>query len=149
MGVLPSLTSARVRDIRVGLVIAAGGALGAGLRWSIAEEWKATDRGFPWPTFAVNAVGCLALGILMVLLDEAIRGRVLVRPFIAIGILGGFTTFSAFAVQARLLVGTDPLLAIAYLFSTPFVAVVAVAVGAYLTTGTLAIAARRSHRRQS
>jgi len=119
MGVLPSLTSARVRDIRVGLVIAAGGALGAGLRWSIAEEWKATDRGFPWSTFAVNAVGCLALGILIVLLDEAIRGRVLVRPFIA------------------------------YLFSTPFVAVVAVAVGAYLTTGTLAIAARRSHRRQS
>ncbi|WP_261988702.1 fluoride efflux transporter FluC, partial [Streptomyces sp. wa22] len=56
---------------------------------------------FPWAVFAVNVTGCALIGVLMVLLAE--RGTVthpLVRPFLGVGVLGGFTTFSTYAASS-------------------------------------------------
>jgi CrcB protein len=137
------------RDVRIGLVIAVGGALGALARWSIGEAWPTSAGRFPWPTFAINVTGCLAIGAFMVLADKVIRGRVYLRPFVGVGILGGFTTFSTFAVETTRLVGDEPRLALLYGVATPTLAIVAVALGAALTTGTLALKAGHPIRRQS
>lgn len=84
-------------------VIAAGGALGTGARHGIARLAPAGPGEFPWATLAVNAAGSLALGFLLVLLlERAPPGRHL-RPFLATGLLGAFTTYSTFAVEADLL----------------------------------------------
>lgn len=137
------------RDVRIGLVIAVGGAVGALARWSIGESWPTDPGAFPAATFAINVVGCAAIGVLMVVVEQALRGRVYVRPLIGVGFLGGFTTFSTFAVETRALLDEHPLLAVLYYLGTPICAVVAVAVGASLTTDALAVAARRTSRRQS
>jgi CrcB protein len=55
---------------------------------------------FPWATFGVNVLGCVLIGVLMVLVDR-LRPGPLVRPFLGVGVLGGFTTFSTWAVQVQ------------------------------------------------
>lgn len=83
------------------LAIAAGGALGAmgrhALNVLLHVRYSAT---FPWATFAANAAGCLAIGLLAGVLAAA---RVHVgeagRAFLVVGILGGFTTFSSFGLD--------------------------------------------------
>ena len=122
------------RDARVGGAIAAGGAIGAIARWAIEREWPAAPGGFPTATFAINVVGCAAIGVLMVLLEEVLRGRVYVRPLVGVGFLGGFTTFSAFAVETRALVGNHPAVALLYFIGTPTVAVLAAILGASVAT---------------
>ena len=78
-------------------LVGAGGAAGAIGRWSIAELLDRPPGGFPWATLLVNLVGCLAIG-------AASRRW---RPgsdrwtFGVTGVLGGFTTFSAFANETR------------------------------------------------
>ena len=86
------------------LVVAAGGALGAAGRFGAAKALPSAPDEFPWSTFLVNATGCLLLGLLMVCaLDVWPTSRYL-RPFLGIGLLGGFTTFSTFALETRNLV---------------------------------------------
>jgi CrcB protein len=82
------------------LAIAAGGALGAVLRY-LLSGWVQQLGGerFPWGTLAVNAVGSFALGLLMAgLLEHAVTGPV-PRSFWTIGVLGAFTTFSTFSYE--------------------------------------------------
>lgn len=81
------------------LIVAVGGALGATARRGAGELVGVTRSGFPWATFVVNIVGCLLIGL---------ATRRLVRGSdawlgIVVGLLGGFTTFSAFAVETRAL----------------------------------------------
>ena len=86
------------------LVVAAGGALGAAGRLGAATALPSAPDEFPWSTFLVNATGCLLLGLLMVCaLDVWPTSRYL-RPFLGIGLLGGFTTFSTYALETRNLV---------------------------------------------
>lgn len=86
------------------LVVAAGGALGAAGRFGAAKALPSAPDEFPWSTFLVNATGCLLLGLLMVCaLDVWPTSRYL-RPFLGIGLLGGFTTFSTYALETRNLV---------------------------------------------
>jgi CrcB protein len=110
--------------------VAAGGALGALARWAIGEALPhGTDR-FPWSTFTVNVAGCFLIGILMVLVVERWSHRPLARPFLGTGVLGGFTTFSTYAVDTRgLLAAGEPGLAAAYLLGTLAVGLVAVVAG--------------------
>lgn len=114
-------------DARLLLAVAAGGAAGALLRWSVDLAAPATTGGFPFTTLAINMVGAFALGLLHALgrgyLDVPVWVRVLIGP----GLLGGFTTFSVYALQTRDLLASGATgTALAYLLATPVGALVAV-----------------------
>ncbi|MFT4289002.1 fluoride efflux transporter CrcB [Nocardioides sp.] len=83
------------------VVISLGGILGATARYAASRLWPAD--GFPWTTLAVNVTGCLLLGVLMAWLANLERPHPLLRPFLGVGILGGYTTFSTFAEETRVL----------------------------------------------
>ncbi|MGW0995965.1 fluoride efflux transporter CrcB [Streptomyces sp. NPDC002523] len=85
-------------------VVAAGGALGATARYALTLAWPTTLGHFPWATFWTNVVGCAVIGVFMVLITEVYPAHRLVRPFFGTGVLGGFTTFSTYAVDIRRLV---------------------------------------------
>ena len=78
------------------LVVATGGVAGAGIRWLV--DTAAGDHGFPWALLAVNVVGAFALGL--VAFRSASGHRELLRLGVGVGVCGGLTTFSAFAVAA-------------------------------------------------
>ena len=114
-------------------VIAAGGALGALARWGLSVAWPAPRHGFPWATLVTNASGCLLIGVLMVLVTEVWTGRPLLRPFLGVGLLGGFTTFSTYTVDVVRLAGAGASrTALAYLAATVVAALVAVYAGTAL-----------------
>lgn len=114
--------------------IAVGGVLGALARAGAQAAVGHRPGGFPWATFAVNVSGCLLIGALMVLLTRVWGGRPLLRPFLGVGVLGGFTTFSAYVVDVRtaLLAGAVPT-ALGYLVGTLVAGLLAVAVGEAVT----------------
>ncbi|MFD9488043.1 fluoride efflux transporter FluC [Streptomyces sp. NPDC059991] len=101
-------------------VISAGGALGASARYGLALAWPVRAGGFPWSTLLINVLGCALIGVLMPLISEGgRRAHHLVRPFLGVGVLGGFTTFSAYAVEvSRLLARQQAGLAMAYAAGT-------------------------------
>ena len=83
------------------LAIACGGAIGAAARHGLnVALHTGTAARFPWSTLAANALGCLAIGLVAGLVASA---RVHVgeagRAFLLVGVLGGFTTFSAFGLD--------------------------------------------------
>lgn len=82
------------------LAIAAGGALGAVLRFLMSSGvYNWLGRGFPYGTLAVNVLGSLLMGLLSVLLIERLSLGPEWRAAILIGLLGGFTTFSTFSME--------------------------------------------------
>jgi len=85
-------------------VIALGGILGATARFELAQALPASPGRFPWATFWTNMSGSLALGFLLVLLLERGRPHRLLRPFLATGILGAFTTMSTYLVETAVLI---------------------------------------------
>ena len=114
--------------------VAGGGAIGAVARWALAEGLPHDRAEFPWATFVTNVVGCLLIGVLMVLVVERWPERRLVRPFVGTGILGGFTTFSTYTVDTRTLLAADRGgLAAAYLLGTVVAGLLAVVLGLRLT----------------
>jgi fluoride exporter len=82
-------------------VVSAGGVLGALARYAISAVWPHSAGGFPWSTWVVNVSGCLLIGVLMALIAEVWAGRRLVRPFLGVGVLGGYTTFSTSIVDVQ------------------------------------------------
>ncbi len=85
-----------VRLVAIGL----GGALGTLARWGVGRQVVDSALGFPWATFVVNMAGSFLLGVIVTLVVERFPPTRYVRPFAAIGFCGGFTTFSALAVDA-------------------------------------------------
>lgn len=85
------------------LVIAAGGALGSLARWGTSLAVPHDAGRFAWSTWIVNVLGALLIGMLMVLVIELGTGSRYLRPFVGVGILGGFTTFSSFSLEFWLL----------------------------------------------
>lgn len=112
--------------------VALGGAAGALLRWLVDLSLPA-GAGWPWATLLVNVLGCAVLGWL-VTRDDLHQPAWWLRPGVGTGLLGGFTTFSTYAVQVALLGRDERLLALAYLLLTPVVCV-----GAAALAGTLAL----------
>ncbi|HJQ44784.1 MAG TPA: fluoride efflux transporter CrcB [Amycolatopsis sp.] len=118
----------------VAAVIAIGGGLGALARYGLALELPTRPGQFPWGTFITNIAGCFLIGVLMVLVTAVWSAHRLVRPFLGVGFLGGFTTFSTYAVEARgLLQPGEVLVAFAYLGGTLVGAMGAVILGVWLT----------------
>ncbi|WP_049576470.1 fluoride efflux transporter FluC [Nonomuraea sp. SBT364] len=114
--------------------IAAGGALGALARFGAQTLLPAAPGAFPWATFLVNVSGSALIGVLMVVITEVRPAHRLVRPFLGVGVLGGFTTFSTYVVEARRVVADgSPLVAALYLAGTMAAALAAVWAGIRLT----------------
>ncbi|MBB4683101.1 fluoride efflux transporter FluC [Amycolatopsis jiangsuensis] len=114
--------------------IALGGGLGAVARYGLARAVPAAPGGFPWATLLTNVAGCFLIGVLMVLVTEAWQAHRLVRPFLGVGILGGFTTFSTYVVETRGLLGPGSVpLAFGYLAGTLAAALLAVVLGHAVT----------------
>ena len=82
-------------------VIALGGSLGAGLRHAVALAMSAADWHPVFATATANVLGSLGLGLLLGFV-ESDKSHPLLRPFLTIGVFGSFTTFSALALDLRL-----------------------------------------------
>jgi CrcB protein len=118
--------------------IAAGGAAGAAARYGLEQAWPTAAGSFPWATLVTNAAGCLLIGLLMVRVVEAGTAHPLVRPFLGVGVLGGFTTFSTYAVQTRgLWAGGHEASSLVYAAATPLLALVMVTLGVFTARGLL------------
>jgi fluoride exporter len=129
-------------------VIAAGGALGSLARWGVGELVPWNGEGFPWATFVENVSGALALGVLMVLLLDVWPPHRYVRPFVGVGLLGGYTTFSTYMLEGRDLLATDRVpIALAYLGGTLVAGLLAVWAGIVLARLAVRLSQRRRRRR--
>lgn len=113
------------------LFVAAGGALGASARYVVGVAMgRLLGAEFPWGTLTVNVVGCLFMGLLI----EAMALRWTVshelRAFLTVGLLGGFTTFSAFSTDFALLFErNDYVSAALYLFASVALSIAALFAG--------------------
>lgn len=96
------------------VAVACGGFVGTAARYLIAVQFRGPVDGLPWATLAVNLTGCLALGLLTGALEHRAASPLL-RPFLATGVLGAFTTYSTFAVETNTLLVLRPATALGYL----------------------------------
>lgn len=121
------------------LLVALGGAIGSTLRYlvSLALGWL-FGVGFPWGTIAVNIAGSLAMGLVIGLAASKFQLTNELRVFAATGILGGFTTFSAFSLDFALLFERrDYGLAGLYLAGSVGLSILALFAGLYLVRAWL------------
>lgn len=124
-------------------VISVGSVLGALARYGLGVAFPHGAASFPWATFTVNVAGCGLIGMLMACIDQ-FGARRLVRPFLGVGVLGGFTTFSTYVVEAQELVAAGAArLALAYLGGTLVAAVLAVLAGSAVTSTVIRVLSRR------
>ena len=112
------------------LLVGAGGFMGAALRYGVSlamQRWTGT---FPWATLSINVAGCFLIGLLMPVVEQRPLWLALVVP----GLLGGFTTVSAWAGQTRdLAAGGHGVVAGAYLALTLAAGLSAAALGQHLS----------------
>jgi CrcB protein len=114
--------------------VSVGGGLGASARYGAALLWPTAAGTFPLTTFLVNVVGCGIIGVFMVIITDVWAAHRLVRPFFGTGVLGGFTTFSTYAVDIQRLIDQDrATTALAYLAATMLAALTTVWTTANLT----------------
>ena len=113
------------------VMVAAGGVLGAVARYLVGL-WSADRLGtdFPWGTLIVNVTGCVAVGFVLTLLAERTSAHPYWRLFFAVGFLGAYTTFSAYAWEsAQLLADGAVVRAVANLLGSVVLGMLAVALG--------------------
>ena len=100
------------------LAVAIGGVLGTAARYGVGRLMPSADAVIPWSTLLVNVSGSFALGVVAGLLAHRPYAPEWVRPLLATGVLGSYTTYSTFAVETNDLLMTGPLLAAAYLVAS-------------------------------
>ena len=133
IGRLPPYPSCVITP-RVLAWIALGGILGSFARFLVSYLWNPDPvGGFPTGTLVINVLGCLAIGMIVPVLAGH-TGEEYLRPFTVTGVLGGFTTFSAFAIEAGVMLDSgDVGLASAYIGLTLLLGLIAVPIGVRLT----------------
>lgn len=113
------------------LFVMAGGATGAVLRYLLARSIPSGAGGWPWPTFLANILGGFAMGLLAVLELKNSEISNDMRLLLGVGLLGGFTTFSAFSLEMMTMIeqGNAAQAAI-YAIASVLIALMAVFAGA-------------------
>ena len=116
------------------VLVAVGGAVGAALRHLVnLASLRLVGPGFPWGTMAVNVAGSFAMGVFVELLARRFNASNELRLFIATGVLGGFTTFSAFSLDFAVLWERGPVLpALAYAITSVVGSILALFLGLWL-----------------
>ncbi|MES2988673.1 MAG: fluoride efflux transporter CrcB [Pseudomonadota bacterium] len=117
------------------LLVMLGGAIGAGARHlsgRVTLAWWGAD--YPWGTLAVNLIGGFLMGLLAGALIRFGQSGEQMRLFLGVGILGGFTTFSAFSLDAmNLMQRGDWMTALGYILASVIGSIAALALGLQLT----------------
>ncbi len=121
------------------LYAALGGAIGASLRYGVNVASLAMfGTGFPWGTAFVNVAGSLVMGALVAIMSDVWDTSLQMRVFLTTGVLGGFTTFSAFSMDfATLYERKEYALALAYAGGTVVLSLVAVFAGMWLARAVI------------
>ena len=115
---------------RVLLAVALGGAVGALGRYAATLVLPTATGSFAWSVLLVNVTGCALLGVLTGLIATERVRHPLARPFLGVGVLAGFTTFSTFALDTHALADAGDLPgALAYVGLTVVVCLVAALIG--------------------
>jgi fluoride exporter len=139
------LTRALAERRDVLAVIAAGGALGSLARWGLSQLMPTAPGGFAWATFTANVSGCLLIGVLMVFVTRAWPPSRYRRPFLGVGVVGGYTTFSTYLLDARaMLLAGHAARAGGYVFGSLLAGVLAVWAGMLLARLLLPSPSRRA-----
>jgi CrcB protein len=117
-------------DLAVLATVALGGIIGSLGRYAVGAALPHQGADFPWATLVVNVTGAFAMGLLVAYLVDRPGAHRLARPFVGVGLLGGWTTFSALAVDALQLghAGQEQA-ALVYVAATFLVGTLAVAAG--------------------
>jgi fluoride exporter len=133
---VPNLASPVTAYLLVGLGSGIGGAARLYLSTLVA---RFAGTHFPWGTLAVNVAGCLLVGALAAMFEPAspLHVRQDLRVLLVVGVLGGFTTFSAFSLEALLLLQRGETLAAAGYVAGSLVLCLAAAAGAYTAFGAV------------
>ena len=120
-------------DLAVLATVALGGVIGSLGRFAVGAALPHQGGEFPWATLVVNVTGAFAMGLLVAYLVDRPGAHRLARPFVGVGVLGGWTTFSALAVDVVQLGHADHVqTALAYVAATFLVGTLAVAAGSLL-----------------
>jgi fluoride exporter len=126
--------------MRLLLLATVGGAIGAGARHLVNVgfvRWLGPN--FPWSTMVIDIVGSALMGVVVTLIALRFGGSPELRTFLATGILGGFTTFSAFSLDAyNLLTRGDTLAAALYVIASVALSIAGLVVGLTLARQVLA-----------
>lgn len=100
------------------LAVAVGGVVGTAARYGMGRVVPTADGAIPWSTLLVNVSGSFALGVVVGLLAHRPGAPAWVRPLLATGVLGSYTTYSTFAVETNDLLLARPGLAGVYLVAS-------------------------------
>ena len=120
------------------ILVMAGGAVGAALRYQLARILPVSAGGWPWPTFAANVAGGLAMGVLAAWASRQGEAGAPLQLLLGVGLLGGFTTFSAFSLEMAMMVERGQMmLAFSYALGSVLLALVALFAGLALGRGVL------------
>ncbi len=117
-------------DAAVLVVIALGGVIGAEARYGLGVLLPHDPGQWPLATWVINVSGCFLIGVLMTVITELTSPHRLVRPFLGVGVLGGYTTFSTAMVDVQqLILARHAGAALGYMLATLGAAVVATFLG--------------------
>lgn len=113
------------------LVVLVGG-LGVGSRFLIDQQFANVNHSFPITTFSINVFGSFLIGFMAVIGQERLLLSPLLVTLLTTGFLGGFTTFSSYAIQSLQLMETQMSAAVFYFIASPALGLASAFAGVYL-----------------